>query len=93
VRVGSMSQGDAGDRRVDAAYDEIIARLQEGDAYGLPARWRPAVLEGMRRKKVLNLAHMALRAENDALPAFLPWLLSGAPAGIIAVSEPPAVDA
>jgi glycosyltransferase involved in cell wall biosynthesis len=71
----SMSQSPAAGQRMDSAYRQILWRLLRGDGYALPADERIAVSAGFRRKRELNLRHLAARRLDPATPPFINWRL------------------
>ena len=81
VNAGSMSQNDCGDRYMDDEYTLIIERLEHGDGWGMPGAERAQAVAGFRRKRALNRRHIRLRRRHRELPAFVPWVRSGASAG------------
>lgn len=64
---GSVSNAADSAARFDAAYAEYIARLREGDGFGLSSQGRAHCLAGLEAKRRLNTLFAAALLENPAL--------------------------
>lgn len=76
VHPGSMSQSRAGAQKIDAAYEDILQRLEHGDGFGLAEMDCAAAINGVKQKRSLNLRYLS-ESENLRQPLpFLSWLLA-----------------
>lgn len=67
IRRGSVSTSDAAAARFEAAYGAYIARLEEGDGFGLSPAGRAACRAGLIRKRDVNRAFAAARTADPKL--------------------------
>jgi glycosyltransferase involved in cell wall biosynthesis len=81
VSASSMSQSLAGSQKIDAAYDDALACLTDGDGYGLHPGDRRAAGPGIARKKALNQRYIREMEGVDTPLPFIAWALANGHAG------------
>ena len=75
VSTSSMSQSLDGAARIDAAYEDVLRALDEGDGYRLAGPTEEVMAHGIARKKALNLRYMAEMKANPHPIPFIAWVL------------------
>jgi hypothetical protein len=67
ARSGSIARSDDPAGRFEATSSAYIARLEDGDGFGVSARGKPAALAGLIAKRALNRAFAAAAAKDLTL--------------------------
>ena len=79
IRRGSLAHSDVSGVRFEAAYADYLARLQDGDGFGLSPQSRALAIAGLSRKRALNQAFCAALAADPTL-TFQAFVAQRAPA-------------
>ena len=79
----SMSQSLHGSQRIDAAYAEILSRLDDGDGFDLDTTDRTAARQGIERKRQLNARYIREVGGDPAPQPFVAWVLSNGHSGTV----------
>ncbi len=79
----SMSQSLEGSRKIDAAYDDVLANLDATYGFELSDQSRCAAQEGIKRKKTLNLRYIAEMEGAECPIPFIAWVLENGHSGFV----------